>query len=66
MIFGPLALLNAGLLAGFEDAVGVVSERTELVVHVGVEHLDPDVSFGHALDCFLVEALAQALALTVE
>ena len=58
--------MNARVLTRFQDTVGVVAEGTELVVHVSVEHLDPDISLGHALDRLFVETLAHAAGLVLQ
>ena len=44
----------------------MIGEGLKLVVDVGVEHLNADIAFCHALDCFLVEALAHVVGLVLE
>ena len=44
----------------------MVRKSLQLVIDVGVKHLDPDITFGHPLHGLLVEGLPYALGLLLQ
>ena len=54
------------LITRFNHIEGVIGEGLKLIVDVGVDHLNLDISLSHTFDRFLVEGLAHVVGLVLE